>query len=161
MPTPPTAPAVPVAGGTLTLMNRPKFTALPAMRADGVTHLVTVLGRREGALTLRNAARAAGLQWIWVELANGNPPPAARDRELIPVVRDLAGVLRDGGNVVVHCSAGIHRTGMVAYALLRAGGMRTDRARETLGRLRTVALDGVGEHRLAWAEGLCARAGWA
>jgi hypothetical protein len=58
-----------VGAGAVALTHRPKLKALPALRAAGATHLVTLLSRREGAPALGSAAQAAGLGWIWVELA--------------------------------------------------------------------------------------------
>jgi protein-tyrosine phosphatase len=58
----------------------------------------------------------------------------------------------------IHCSAGIHRTGMFGYALLRTCGLDVDAATEALARLRAVTAEGVGQQRLAWAEELAAMA---
>jgi hypothetical protein len=89
---------VSVGGGAAALTHRPKLKALPAMRAAGVTHLVTLLSASEGAPAVGAAARAAGL--------------AA-----------LSNLIAAGAHVAVHCSAGIHRTGMFGYALLRTCGL--------------------------------------
>jgi protein tyrosine/serine phosphatase len=53
---------------------------------------------------------------------------------------------------LIHCSAGIHRTGMIANALLRSLGLTADEAKAGLLTMRQVTHDGVGEHRLAWGE---------
>ncbi|NVB77098.1 MAG: hypothetical protein HOV81_01765 [Kofleriaceae bacterium] len=69
--------------------------------------------------------------------------------------RKLEGVVRlieAGGRVVLHCSAGLHRTGMVAYALLRLYGSTREEARSQLACVRS--LEDVGEERLAWGERL-------
>ncbi|WP_460357927.1 tyrosine-protein phosphatase [Actinoallomurus acanthiterrae] len=65
-------------------------------------------------------------------------------------------MLRDGAAVVIHCSAGIHRTGMLTYALLRATRSTSGEARLTLARLRARTADEVGDERLTWPEHLCA-----
>jgi len=151
---------VALGGGMLAITHRPRLVSLPAMKSLGVTHLVTLLSRREGASAVGVAARAAGLEWIWVDLANADPPPPARDGELAKALLDIAGFLHGGAAVVIHCSAGIHRTGMFTYALLRATGLSGDDARLALARLRTHTAEGVGEHRLSWAEHLCSTMGW-
>ncbi|WP_018724246.1 protein-tyrosine phosphatase family protein [Salinispora fenicalii] len=145
---------VSIAEGALAVMHRPKVKLLPVMRIAGATHLVTLLSRREGALAIGSAAKAAGLEWIWVELANGQQPPPPRHHEIVTALTTLANDIRNGARVVIHCSAGIHRTGMFTYALLRACDLDADEAMLTLTRLRAVTADGVGEHRLAWAEDL-------
>lgn len=144
--------------GAVALTHRPKVRALPALRAVGVTHLVTLLSRREGAPALGEAARAAGLGWTWVELPNGQqPPPELRD-QIAGGLAEVAALVGAGARVAVHCSAGIHRTGMFGYALLRTCGLEPAEAKEALAALRAVTAEGVGDQRLAWAEDLAAAA---
>ena len=149
---------VSVGGGAIALTHRPKLRALPAMRAAGVTHLVTLLSRREGAPALGEAAQAAGLDWIWVELPNGQQPPPELRGEVAAALVQVAALIGAGARVAVHCSAGIHRTGMFGYALLRTCGLEPGEAALTLEALRAVTAEGVGDQRLAWAEELAAAA---
>ncbi len=142
-------------GGLLAVTHRPKMRSLPEMRNLGVTHLVTLLSEREGARDIGAAAQEAGLEWRWVELADADPPPPSRDVELLSALTEIAALLHDRAAMVVHCSAGVHRTGMFTYALLRRTGLNNEDARRTLTRLRAFTAGGVGEHRLAWGERLC------
>lgn len=151
---------VSIGAGALAVTHRPRVRQLPAMRSTGVTHLVTLLSRREGALDIGSAARAAGLDWIWVELANGQQPPPPRHQEIVTALTTLVPLLHNGAKVVIHCSAGIHRTGMFTYALLRACDLDADEAMASLARLRAATADGVGAQRLGWAEDLAAAARW-
>ncbi|HVK78548.1 MAG TPA: tyrosine-protein phosphatase [Kofleriaceae bacterium] len=147
-----------VATGRLAIGHRPKVAALPGLGADGCTHVVTLLAEREGAAAVGAAVRAAGLGWIWWPLANGDPLPRARDGEARAFLASLLAVLTDGSGVYVHCAAGIHRTGMLAYALLRQAGLDAGAARAALRRLRAVTADGVKDVRLAWGDRLADRA---
>jgi protein-tyrosine phosphatase len=140
--------------GALALTHRPKLRDLPALRAAGATHLVTLLAEKEGAQQLGAAAQRAGLAWIWVPLVGAAVPEATRDHELRRVLRELCELLTAGSRVVVHCSAGIHRTGMFGYALLRQFGLDPDVARQRLTDLRQLTADGVGDARLAWGDRL-------
>lgn len=71
-------------------------------------------------------------------------------------LEQLRDLVVGGARVVVHCSAGIHRTGMFGYALLRMVGLSADEARAKLRELREVTGEGVGKDRLAWGDGLVA-----
>jgi protein-tyrosine phosphatase len=60
--------------------------------------------------------------------------------------------LEEGHHIYIHCSAGIHRTGMIANALLRYLGYTADESEALIAELRTHTAEGVGEHRLAWGD---------
>ena len=62
----------------------------------------------------------------------------------------LRAALASAGKVFIHCSAGIHRTGMVTYGLLCSMGLSAADAMAILNSLRAETGEGVGEHRLAW-----------
>jgi protein-tyrosine phosphatase len=137
--------------GALGVMRRPKLKVLPQLRADGATHLVTLLADSD-ANQLGAAAARAGLSWIWIPLFNGDPPHPDRDDDLRRRLEGLVRLIEAGGRVVLHCSAGLHRTGMVAYAILRLYGSTQEEARAQLASVRS--LEEVGEERLGWGERL-------
>jgi protein-tyrosine phosphatase len=145
---------VPVKAGALTLSHRPKRKDVARLRERGITHVVTLLAEREGAKEIGEAVRNAGLTWIWCPLVNGQPPDARVTDTIRPVLADLARLLEDGAAIFIHCSAGIHRTGMFGYALLRHLGLDRAAARSKLTELRAVTGEGVGEDRLAWGDAL-------
>jgi protein-tyrosine phosphatase len=145
---------VPIGTGALALSHRPKLKDFPALRAAGVTHLVTLLAENEGASQLGNAATRAGLAWIWVPFHGAAVPDAARTRELKQVLREIRELVMAGNKLVIHCSAGIHRTGMFGYALLRQLGLSAEAARAKLAELRQLTAESVGQDRLAWGDAL-------
>jgi protein-tyrosine phosphatase len=141
---------VPVDGGRLALTHRPKKTDFRALRALGVTHVITLLNDNEGAQSLGAIAANEGLSWIWCPLKGADinaPLDAVR-----AALKDGKAALAAGGAVIVHCSAGIHRTGMFGYALLRVAGLDRDAALEKLHELRAVTAEGVGSDRLDWGD---------
>jgi protein tyrosine phosphatase (PTP) superfamily phosphohydrolase (DUF442 family) len=143
-----------VGTGTLALSHRPRRTDVARLLERGVTHIVTLLAEREGAKEIGEAVRHAGLTWIWCPLANGQPPDAEVTARIQPLLAELAKLVEGGAAILVHCSAGIHRTGMFGYALLRQLGLDRSMARSKLMELREVTGEGVGEDRLAWGDAL-------
>jgi protein-tyrosine phosphatase len=143
---------VSVGNGRLAIGHRPKLKALPSLKEAGCTHLLTLLGEREGAMTIGQAAQSAHIEWLWLPLDNGDPPPEVREPEVRTMLERLKLLLGYESSILVHCSAGIHRTGMISYALLRHVGMSPEQARRTLRELRAVTAQGVGEARLAWGD---------
>jgi protein-tyrosine phosphatase len=139
----------------LILTHRPKKTVLAAWRAEGVTHVMTLLLEREGAREIEALALAQGLAWIWCPLNGGDVN--TRFEAVAGGIEAALAALAAGGRLVVHCSAGIHRTGMVGYAILRCAGLDAEAARAKLAELRAVTAEGVGAARLAWGDQLAAR----
>jgi protein-tyrosine phosphatase len=78
------------------------------------------------------------LPWeMWdIPLPDGGAPED--EEEFLDVARDLAEELRDGANVLIHCNAGIGRTGMLAACTLMALGLGKDDA------LRAIEEAGAG-----------------
>lgn len=143
---------VSLGGGALAIGHRPRLDQLAWLRARGATHVLTLLSESEGALTLRCAVEEAGLDWLWLAMDSGSPPEVARDAEFERAFHELDALLSAGAQVFVHCSAGIHRTGMVTYAYLRHAGHDAESADALLGRLRAITAGEVGPQRRAWGE---------
>ena len=63
-------------------------------------------------------------------------------KDVTPLVRArvgrLANALGHGKHVHVHCAAGVHRTGVVGYALLRLNGYTPDSALQAIEEIRPV-----------------------
>ncbi len=144
---------VPVGAGALALTHRLKVKDLPALGTAGATHLITLLAENEGARDVGAAAQRAGLEWVWLPMSGAAVPDRARDDEFRAVLEHLRDLIQAGNHLVLHCSAGIHRTGMVGYALLRQL-MDAEKAHELLAQLREITADGVGPDRLAWGDAL-------
>ncbi len=118
---------------------------------------MTLLNESEGAAALGQLALNAGLAWWWHPMAGGNPAkldPA----EFRAHIEAFASQLKSDAEqaVYIHCSAGIHRTGMFTYGALRRFGCDADAARAALSAARPVTGQDVGDQRLAWVEGVLA-----
>lgn len=140
-----------VAGGRLGVGHRPRVRSLPVLAAAGVTDVLTLLTPAEGAAEVARAVHVAGLRWHNLPLPNGRPPPDARDLEIRRTLVVMRARLQEGATLFVHCSAGIHRTGMVTAALLGFCGWDERRVVAGLQQMRAMTSDGVGEGRLSWA----------
>lgn len=144
---------VPVCHGFMAVSHRPKKKIFPTLKLQGCTHLLTLLSEREGAREIGDAAKHAGIEWLWFPLESGDPLDSAREVEVRSFFEQIRPILESPHHILVHCSAGIHRTGMVTYALLRYLGLEPTEARSKLHEMRPMTADGVGDNRLAWGDG--------
>jgi predicted protein tyrosine phosphatase len=148
---------VAVGAGQMALTHRPKLRAAPLFRAEGCTRLVTLLATREGAEHIGGLAREAGMEWTWLPLASSR---TTTDESVLRRVEDgliaLAANLDHGEALALHCSAGIHRTGIVAYALLRTCGYTAEQALELIAQMRPLTRANLTGERLRFAEAIAA-----
>ena len=59
---------------------------------------------------------------------------------------------QEGNNIVIHCSAGLHRTGTCGYTMLRMSGYQPKEAYDMLKTIREVTHRDVGDNRIEIAE---------
>ena len=147
---------VPVGRGRLALWHRPKLRAIPYLANAGCDRIVTLLSEREGAPDIGAAVKKAGLTWSWVPLASGRPPEGHLDRTAREGVRAIVVRLEAGESVLLHCSAGIHRTGMFAYALLRCAGFGEGASLRRIAELRAHTRGGLRKAHLTWGDAMAA-----
>ena len=140
-----------IAGGWLAIGHRPGARAIKRLPSAGVTHVITVLSKGEGAPALEASVRAVGLQWIWLPLGSTKNLPARAKPEIRRALEATAEALGTGGRLYLHCSAGLHRTGMIAAALLFHLGYSEERVLATISAMRPLTASEMGAARLEWA----------
>lgn len=122
----------------------------------GVYDLVVVLLKEnEGSMDLMAAYQDNGLDAYLVPFTVGLAtvkPMSYEDAEHVRrAVDNVSKALSDGRTVLVHCSAGIHRTGTFSYAVLRHLGYTPDEALDHIKSLRSVTYYGMLPF-VKWAE---------
>lgn len=146
-----TYPSHPVSNGFIAIGHRPRIKHLPAMKRNGVTLVVSILGKQEDAERLGQLIMRAQMEWIWIPIGSSQPPTDRKTLETVAAaLSKLELALHAGGTIFIHCSAGIHRTGMIANALLLYLGYSQEKARSILEELRQVTSENVGSDRLSW-----------
>jgi len=121
------------------LWSRDLDADIAAIRDWGADVVVTLVEDHELALLgvpeLRAAVEAAGMRWRHAPIPDMHPPDTRFEEAWPALAAELKEVLRAGGRVVVHCRAGLGRTGLVAALLAMEFG---DTAAEAIARVRGV-----------------------
>jgi protein-tyrosine phosphatase len=141
-----------VGKGRLALYHRPRQEDFASFRDLGCTHIITLLKESEGAERYGNMTREAGMEWVWLPVPNGKHPEGDVHERLIQSMPVLSQLLDDGNSMMIHCSAGIHRTGTVAYGLLRWRGLDRKQAMRTIRLARKETAEGMMEKRMRWGD---------
>lgn len=85
--------------------------------------------------------RSRGLDWRHLPIADYSVPTQAFEAQWATEGRDIRALLRDGGDVLVHCKGGLGRAGMMAARLLVELGMDPEQAIQNVRRVRIGAIE--------------------
>jgi len=141
----------PILNGNLSIGHKPKIQNIKLFKQKGITHFLMLLSKSEGTTKIINELEKQNIKLLWLPLENGNPPPQSRYDEILSIFKTLKDILDDGGNIYIHCSAGIHRTGMITYAFLRYLNFDDIKSNKILKNLRDITAKDVGELRKQWS----------
>jgi hypothetical protein len=122
------------------------------LKNEGTTAIVTLLHENEGAQQIGTQTKQAGMAWVWFPFSASKPHAQYDTIKVLQLFNQLHLLLKSGGKIYIHCSAGIHRTGMIAYGLLRYLGYGKIDALQMLSGLREVTAAQAGENRLQWGD---------
>jgi protein-tyrosine phosphatase len=139
-----------IGNGRLSLWHRPAKKAILQLGNLGCTWVLTLMCAREGALDIGRQVNQVGLKWIYSPLENGKPPQGEAAESIKRILPILSLGLDEGQSILIHCSAGIHRTGMVAYTLLRLRGYTQEEALSLINQMRQQTREGIRNDHIKW-----------
>jgi protein-tyrosine phosphatase len=100
---------------------------LEGIIAWGAHALVTLIEGHEFVLLdvpeFPEKVRAAGIPWFHIPIVDLDVPDIRFEEEWETAGQELRRILADGGRIVLHCRAGLGRTGTIAARLLIEFGM--------------------------------------
>ncbi|MBI2837258.1 MAG: dual specificity protein phosphatase family protein [Acidobacteria bacterium] len=134
----------------MALWHRPKLSSMFALKESGCELVVTLMSEKEGARAIGEAAESSGMEWTWLPLEDSRPPEGRRIAAVINALVLLSEKLDAGRSVLVHCSAGMHRTGMITFALLRLRGHTEEEALDLIHLMRPHTRHALTAKRIAW-----------
>lgn len=143
---------VKIGNGFLKIGHKPfgkKFSAQSLVN-DNIDAVLTILSEKEGATVIGEKCKSLGIDWLWLALPDGNIPANKFKKEIIVIYEMMKDKLFKGQKIYIHCSAGIHRTGMITYGFLIYLGYDSKNSLEILSELRPLTASAFGEQRIAW-----------
>ena len=118
---------------------------VPALAAEGATHVLSLVEdceleslTGEGLFETIEGCGMTSLRWPF---RDGDTPGEDWPERLLA----LWSALSDGAHLIVHCMAGMNRTGVIVCMLLGMAGMRSDAAVELLRETRHPGCLGVNQ----------------
>ena len=149
---------LPVGKSLLTLYNRPGIKTYKHFKEiHGITMVITAQAEAEMVDDVRKSAQKHGMKHFWIDLRGANQALMTNKTTIAYLrkrVMELYKILSTSEEkAILHCAAGIHRTGTMGYTLLRMDGRLGEKeAYQALGQMRPQTLKGVGDWRIKLAE---------
>lgn len=130
---------VPVRDGYVTAAGAPSRAQLSAWRRRGATDVVTLQRADEMPPWLPEACAALGLYWHHLPLS-GRRLATAADQRALARLPQLATLLSSAParRLLFHCAAGLHRTAVAIYLVLRHLGLDAADATRAIGEARRI-----------------------
>jgi len=142
--------------GSIGLFHGPKKGGFPfSFEKKGIKLVVTLLNNSAEERTahlVRDQAEREEIPWLWLHLKGAALPLKEDFPRILEAMEKMKETLETGGGVFIHCSAGLHRTGLIGNCLLRFIGLDRAAALEVIAASREKTARLVGDHRLEWAE---------
>mmetsp|Transcript_30747 Transcript_30747/g.59327 ORF Transcript_30747/g.59327 Transcript_30747/m.59327 type:complete len:198 (+) Transcript_30747:103-696(+) len=142
---------IPNTTGTVALWHFPSKAQLEIAHKQGCNTVVTLQSEDENILSVQRTCDVLGMQWINLDFWKYFLPQH-KNQDILDLADKLIVQLNQGANILIHCAAGVHRTGTLSYIILRRLGLNRKESYEYLGTLRPVTRQAVGDQRIEKAE---------
>jgi protein-tyrosine phosphatase len=141
-----------VLNGKIAIGHRPGKKMISDLYLQGADCILTLLSESEGALEVKKLVTQENMRWLYYPMSSARPPSQNEITVIKDLFNEMKELLSDEKKVYMHCSAGIHRTGMITNAFLRYIGIDKESALKMLLNLRNETGINVGDERIQWAE---------
>ena len=144
---------VKIGNGYLAIGHKPGGKiSYEGLKEENTSAVLTLLNENEGAALIGKQLTKINIEWVWFPFSASKPLDGDDKIKVFNLYKKLSGLLENGGKIYIHCSAGIHRTGMISYGFLRFLGNEKQQSYTILQTLREVTAAQVGEDRLIWGD---------
>jgi Tyrosine phosphatase family len=140
--------------GSITATERPTKKKLNLLSKQCDT-IITLLWETETPSEVSDLCNQMGLDWVWFPIKAVNYLLLSKlelFNSVLEKLLELKQLLIEGKNILIHCAAGIHRTGFVVYSLLRLSDYPHNSAIDAISVIRPKILQNVGKHRIEVAK---------
>jgi protein tyrosine/serine phosphatase len=122
----------------------------------GINSILSCIIKKEKPELIENKAKESGIKFFNIPFRKAKKHFLEKDSTIKMLIEEIKKMYENLMNetlcLLVHCAAGVRRTGIVVYTLLRMNGESKESALEILLKLREETRNGIGDCRLDYAE---------
>jgi protein tyrosine/serine phosphatase len=141
----------------ITCFRRPSLRSIPAFKeVYGLNAILSCITSNEKPQLIESKAKETGISFFNIPFRKAKPFSLEKKETkemLIAEIKNIYNtIITENLTILVHCAAGVRRTGIIVYCLLRLNGETKDTALEIILKLREETRNGIGDYRIEYAE---------
>ena len=139
----------------ITCRGRPKVRNLALYKDNHkINYILSILNPKEKPEEIRDECLRLGIDWVNLNLKGAKVGNLESNVDMIAdsLINTYNHLLKNDTVLLIHCAAGLHRTGVSTYCLIRMNGENQENAMEILGKIRLKTKQEVGEKRIEFVE---------
>lgn len=145
----------------ITCYHKPKIIDIEKLKNEyNVNYFITLLNDKERPDHIFEELKRNYIEYTHIPLLGANIS-ILLNKDMLDIlvskVKEIIDKIETSDislNILIHCSAGIHRTGIVLYLILRCFGYSYDECMSKIKEIREITFNGVGKERIKFAEEL-------
>ncbi len=141
----------------ITCFRRPSLRSIPAFKeVYGLNAILSCIVKNEKPQLIEDKAKESGINFYNIPFKRARPHCLDKKETKEMLIKEIKQMydtlINDSMTLLVHCAAGVRRTGIVVYCLLRLNGETKQSALEIILKLREETRNGVGDYRIEYSE---------
>jgi protein tyrosine/serine phosphatase len=141
----------------ITCFRRPCLKSIPVLKeVYGLNAILSCITKKEKPESIENVTKEIGISFFNIPFKKAKPHSLQKSETIKMLVEEInkiyENLMSQTLTLLVHCAAGVRRTGIVVYCLLRLNGESKDSALEIILNLREETRNGIGDYRIEYAE---------
>jgi protein tyrosine/serine phosphatase len=141
----------------ITCFRRPNLRSIPKFKeVYGLNSILSCIIKKEKPELIENKAIESGIKFFNIPFRKAKKNFLEKDATMKMLIEEIRRMYENLINetlcLLVHCAAGVRRTGIIVYCLLRMNGESRESALEILLKLREETRNGIGDYRIEYAE---------
>ena len=145
-------------GSKITCHGKPKKNDIAYLKKEyNIDVIITILSDKEGAEDIHRYTEEEGnIKWIHLPIKGANMTCLKKEDTIKMILDCLLNLYEEMQNkkriIFIHCAAGLHRTGIILYTIIRMTGETKEKALDIIKDIRMETYKYCGEKRINYAE---------
>ena len=141
----------------ITCFRRPSLRSIPVFKeVYGLNAILSCIIPNEKPQLIETKAKECGMEFFNIPFKKAKPfsleKPETKEMLIKQIKKMYDALISQNLTILVHCAAGVRRTGIIVYCLLRLNGETKQSALEIILKLREETRNGIGDYRIEYSE---------